>query len=163
MMRCPANGNDKETSSLVTQTTKVSLDELMEVVGHGPFQRILLLMTAATQLADAMELLLISFLTEQIHCTTEWGKQAGEMSISLISTVVFVGMLFGGIGVGRLSDTYGRRVGFLCSTVSMTHESVQVRLTNHDRRHYVEYVGCFAPLQIHLRCFSCFVFSSVWG
>jgi MFS family permease len=116
-MRCPVSNNERETTALV-QTTKVSLDELLEVVGYGSFQNILLLMTAATQLADAMELLLISFLTDQIHCNTEWGKQAGAASISLISTVVFVGMFFGGIGIGRLSDTYGRRVGFLCSTVS---------------------------------------------
>ena len=40
----------------------LELDDALEMVGYGRFQRRLLLLTGATQCADAMELLLITFL-----------------------------------------------------------------------------------------------------
>jgi hypothetical protein len=40
----------------------LELDDVLETVGYGRFQRRLLLLTGATQCADAMELLLITFL-----------------------------------------------------------------------------------------------------
>jgi MFS family permease len=44
----------------------------------------------------------------------EWGID--DSTISLISTVVFVGMLVGAIGAGRVSDVLGRRQGYLATT-----------------------------------------------
>ena len=52
-----------------------TLEEGVKALGYGPFQRRLLLLTASTQLADAMELMLLPFLTHGkllIHvCTIE--------------------------------------------------------------------------------------------
>ena len=79
------------------QATSMTLNAAMEHVGFGRFQWRLLLVTGATQLADAMELLLVTFLPRAIRCD---GSFAGRINESALSTSVFCGMLFGA-GAGK--------------------------------------------------------------
>jgi MFS family permease len=57
--------------------------------------------------------MLLSFLGPAIHCA--WGVRPA--SESLLSSVVFVGMLAGVYVLGLVSDQYGRRRGFLASAL----------------------------------------------
>ncbi|KAL8209410.1 hypothetical protein R6Q57_006142 [Mikania cordata] len=66
-------------------------------------------------IAEAMEMMLLSFVGPTIQ--REWGLSSSEES--LISTVTFVGMLVGAYVWGIVSDSYGRKKGFLgASTVT---------------------------------------------
>jgi len=91
----------------------LELDDALEMVGYGRFQRRLLLLTGATQCADAMELLLITFLPRQVRCTTDWGHSLDDSSLS---TAVFCGMLLGALGAGVVADRWGRRAAFIGTT-----------------------------------------------
>ena len=91
----------------------LELDDVLETVGYGRFQRRLLLLTGATQCADAMELLLIAFLPRQVRCTTDWGHSLDDSSLS---TAVFCGMLLGALGAGVVADRWGRRAAFIGTT-----------------------------------------------
>jgi MFS family permease len=91
-----------------------SLDEVIEVVGYGRYQRRLLVLTAFTQVADATELMLMSYLTsDAVWCATPWSTVPGSQQ--LVSSCVFAGMLVGALGIGLLSDECGRRTGYVCA------------------------------------------------
>eukprot|EP00937_MAST-01D_sp_MAST-1D-sp2_P000254 g254.t1 len=102
-----------QPESSVSSGPSIGLDEALELVGHGTFQRRLLLLTGATQLADAMELLLITFLPRQVRCHTAWGA---SLSDAALATAVFCGMLLGALGAGVLADRRGRRAAFIATT-----------------------------------------------
>ena len=81
--------------------------------GFGRFQWQLLCYTGLAWLADACEVMLLSFLGPAARC--EWGlSPAAE---SALSSVVFVGMLAGVWSLGALADVVGRRHGFLLSAM----------------------------------------------
>ncbi|KAL4859828.1 Organic cation/carnitine transporter 7 [Chlorella vulgaris] len=82
-------------------------------IGFGKAQALLLFYCGLAWLADALETMLLSFLGPAIHCA--WG--VGPASESLLSSVVFVGMLAGVYVLGLVSDQYGRRRGFLASAL----------------------------------------------
>jgi MFS family permease len=105
------NGGDSRRASA---PRTVSLEACIEAVGHGKFQRRLLLLTGATQMADAMELMIISFLGTEAAC--DFGL--GDGQAALLKTSVFVGMLAGALGIGILSDRVGRRKGY-AATVAL--------------------------------------------
>ena len=91
-----------------------SLDEVIEAVGYGRYQRRLLVLTAFTQVADATELMLMSYLTsDAVWCATPWSTVPGSQQ--LVSSCVFAGMLVGALGIGLLSDECGRRTGYVCA------------------------------------------------
>ena len=79
--------------------------------GFGRFQWLLLCYTGLAWLADACEVMLLSFLGPAARC--EWGLSPGAESA--LSSVVFVGMLAGVSSLGALADAVGRRLGFLIS------------------------------------------------
>ena len=59
-------------------------------------------------MADAMEMMLLSFLGPAVAC--EWGLSPAQEAA--LSTSVFVGMAFGGFLWGAASDAFGRRAAF---------------------------------------------------
>ncbi|KAF5787667.1 putative major facilitator, sugar transporter, major facilitator superfamily [Helianthus annuus] len=63
-----------------------------------------------------MEMMLLSFVGPAIQ--PEWGLSANQES--MISTVAFAGMLVGAYSWGLVSDTYGRKKGFLGSAILTT-------------------------------------------
>jgi len=94
--------------------TALSVDEALDLIGYGPFQQRLMLLTAFSQLADATELMLMSYLTAPaVWCSTPWADVPGGQSA--VQTSVFLGMLVGALSIGRLADLAGRRRGYLVS------------------------------------------------
>ncbi|XP_038992882.1 organic cation/carnitine transporter 7-like isoform X2 [Hibiscus syriacus] len=94
---------DYETAGLYT------LDEALETVGFGRFQAFVLGYAGLGWFAEAMEIMILSFIGQAVK--TEW--QLSSTQESLLSTIVFAGMLIGAYTWGILSDNYGRRKGFL--------------------------------------------------
>ncbi len=66
-----------------------------------------------TQLADATELLVMSFLSSQMPCI--W-HSVGAAQTNLLSTAIFVGMLVGAFGGGHFADHFGRRLSYIVMT-----------------------------------------------
>ncbi|GAB5359223.1 hypothetical protein AAMO2058_000526000 [Amorphochlora amoebiformis] len=102
--------NDPEYRRLITpssQRTHVLVSEALEQMGYGKFQLRLLAFAGATQLADAMELLTISFLSHELKCP--WGL--GPQGAAGLQLAVLIGMGIGAIASGVVSDRHGRRTG----------------------------------------------------
>ncbi|CAA0821493.1 Organic cation/carnitine transporter 7 [Striga hermonthica] len=86
-----------------------TLDEALDTVGFGKYQGLLLAYGALGWISDAMEMMILSFVGSAVE--SEWDLSPGEKS--LISTVVFAGMLVGACFWGMISDSYGRKKGIL--------------------------------------------------
>ncbi|KAL5540128.1 hypothetical protein UlMin_042352 [Ulmus minor] len=86
-----------------------TVDEALSAVGFGKFQAILLLYAGLGWFADAMEIMILSFIGPALR--THWSLSSAHQS--LLTTVVFAGMLLGAPLWGLLSDSYGRRKGLL--------------------------------------------------
>ncbi|KAJ4798857.1 Organic cation/carnitine transporter 7 [Rhynchospora pubera] len=91
-----------------------TVDEALLSLGFGKFQAFVLAYAGFGWLSEAMEMMLLSFIGPSIR--TEWGISDGQES--LISSVVFAGMLIGACTWGFISDNYGRRMGFLCTATT---------------------------------------------
>ncbi|OQS00033.1 hypothetical protein THRCLA_06293 [Thraustotheca clavata] len=91
----------------------ISIHDAIKLVGYGRFQQILFVVSGLMFMADAVEVMLLSFL--QILVKDEWNlsyaQQAG------ITAAVFAGELPGALFWGFFGDKYGRRMGFLWSTL----------------------------------------------
>lgn len=92
----------------------LALEDAIEQVGFGRFQRKLMVLCGLGWAADAMEVLLISFALPSI--AQEWNLTGPQMA--LLTTAIFLGMLLGAWVWGRLSDTHGRKLGFV-STIGI--------------------------------------------
>lgn len=90
-----------------------TLDEGLVAVGFGKFQALVLVYAGLGYFAEAMEIMILSFVGLAVK--TEWGLSSGQES--LLTTVVFAGMLIGANSWGLMSDKYGRRKGLLGSTI----------------------------------------------
>lgn len=82
-----------------------TLDEALAVVGFGKFQALVLAYAGLGAMAEAMEVMILSFIGPSVK--EEWGLSSGQES--LITTMVFAGMLVGAYFWGVISDNYGRR------------------------------------------------------
>ena len=82
-----------------------TLDEALSIMGFGKFQVGVFAYAGLGWVAEAMEMMLLSFVGPAIQ--PEWGLTSSEES--LISTVAFFGMLVGAYLWGVVSDSYGRK------------------------------------------------------
>jgi len=82
--------------------------DAVDAAGFTRFHWLLLLLAGAVWAADAMEMMLLSFIGPALAC--EWGLSAGQEAA--LSTAVFGGMLAGAGAWGALSDACGRRAAF---------------------------------------------------
>ena len=87
----------------------LSIDEAIERVGNGPFQHRILVAAGLCFMADAMEVLLLSFLSTVLK--HEW--DLSESSVDSIVAVVFAGALLGTLVLGTAGDLCGRKPVFL--------------------------------------------------
>lgn len=90
-----------------------TLDEALTIVGFGKFQAFVLVYAGLGTMAEAMEIMILSFIGPAVK--SEWGLSSGQES--LITTVVFAGMLIGAYSWGVISDRCGRRMGLLSIAV----------------------------------------------
>ena len=90
-----------------------SVDDALETIGLGRFHLLLVVSVMPVWLADAMEMVLLSFLAPATSC--HWDLTASEAA--LLTSVVFVGMLVGAVFWGVFNDHFGRKLGYGLSTV----------------------------------------------
>uniref|UniRef100_A0A0E0D3Z5 Major facilitator superfamily (MFS) profile domain-containing protein n=1 Tax=Oryza meridionalis TaxID=40149 RepID=A0A0E0D3Z5_9ORYZ len=88
-------------------------DEALEFMGFGKFQLLVLAYAGMGWVVESMEIMLLSFVGPLVR--EEWNISAENES--LLSSVVFAGMLIGASGWGFVSDKYGRRICLLFSTL----------------------------------------------
>ncbi|KAL5217775.1 hypothetical protein ABZP36_018459 [Zizania latifolia] len=88
-------------------------DEALALMGFGKFQALVLVYAGMGWVAESMELMLLSFVGPLVR--KEW--KISPQNESLLSSVVFAGMLIGACAWGFVSDKYGRRTGLLYSTL----------------------------------------------
>ena len=77
-----------------------TIDEVMEEIGVGKFQYFVFLICGISFMADAVEVSLLSFLAECLE--VEWDLT--EVQKSSLTSVVFVGQLFGSYIWGPFAD-----------------------------------------------------------
>lgn len=82
-----------------------TVDEALMAMGFGNFQGLMLVYAGMGWVAEAMEMMLLSFVGPAIQ--SEWSLSSHEES--LITSVVFAGMLVGAYSWGIVSDKHGRR------------------------------------------------------
>ncbi|KAL6656473.1 hypothetical protein ACP70R_007299 [Stipagrostis hirtigluma subsp. patula] len=85
-----------------------TVDEALVSMGFGKFQAFVLAYSGMAKISEAMEMMLLSFVGQSVQAEWELSAEAE----SLITSVVFVGMLVGAYAWGIVSDNHGRRVGF---------------------------------------------------
>ncbi|XP_073004586.1 organic cation/carnitine transporter 7-like isoform X1 [Typha latifolia] len=86
-----------------------TVDEALMSLGFGNFQIFVLAYAGMGWVAEAMEMMLLSFIGPSLQL--QWELSSHQES--MITSVVFVGMLLGAYTWGIVSDNYGRRQGFL--------------------------------------------------
>lgn len=101
-------------SQMDDQSLVYTLDEALSAVEFGNFQGLVLFYAGLGWFADAMEIMLLSFVGPTVK--SEWGLSSSEEG--LLTTVVFAGMLLGAYLWGLISDNYGRRHMSFLSTSS---------------------------------------------
>ncbi|XP_047325337.1 organic cation/carnitine transporter 7-like [Impatiens glandulifera] len=93
-----------------------TVDEALTAVGFGKFQYYILAYAGLGWISEAMEVMILSFVGPAVKL--KWGLSSSEES--LITTVVFAGMLVGAYSWGLISDNYGRRRGLLSVAIVST-------------------------------------------
>uniref|UniRef100_A0A7C8ZTL1 Major facilitator superfamily (MFS) profile domain-containing protein n=1 Tax=Opuntia streptacantha TaxID=393608 RepID=A0A7C8ZTL1_OPUST len=94
-------------------TQKYSIDDALTATGFGKFQILLLAYAGMGWVSEAMEMMLLSFVGPAIQA--EWGLSSNQES--MITSVVFAGMLIGAYSWGAVSDKFGRKRGFLITAI----------------------------------------------
>ncbi|CAM6017667.1 unnamed protein product [Sphagnum balticum] len=108
-----SQGLDPGTDEGVLHNRCITVDEAIETIGFGKFQLGMLAYTGLVWLADAAEMILLSFIGPAAKC--EWGLSSSEEGA--ISSVVFAGVFLGAYAWGIVSDIHGRRLGFIATAL----------------------------------------------
>ncbi|CAL9682614.1 unnamed protein product [Knipowitschia caucasica] len=111
----PVNNNedkpDKSTASNPTQT--YSVEDAVETIGFGRFHILLFVIMGASNIVEAMEIMLLAVVSPEIRC--EWHLE--DWQVALVSTMVFLGFMVCGVLAGYLADRYGRWTVVFCGFV----------------------------------------------
>lgn len=86
-------------------SARYTVDEALLAMDFGKFQYLVLLYAGMGWISEAMEMMLLSFVGPAVQ--HKWGLSSHQES--LITSVVFIGMLVGAYSWGMVSDKYGRR------------------------------------------------------
>ena len=105
---------EMDNHGVVTENedTKYSVEEIVEHVGFGKYQILLLCVAGFSWMADAMEMMILAILGPVSRC--EWFLEPWDEA--LLSTVVFVGMFVSSSLWGKVCDQYGRKSGIVLSS-----------------------------------------------
>jgi MFS family permease len=108
------DGNDRDIRTMIATPGAFCVQEALDYIGFGKYQLYLLGFVGLAWMADAMEMMLLSFIGPAMRC--EFGVTADAEGA--LTSVVFVGMMLGAPGWGILSDMRGRKPALLFSTVT---------------------------------------------
>jgi Major Facilitator Superfamily len=103
----PTNSITNEDAS--SEEATMTVDEAIERIGMGYFQLVVLTAAGLCFAADAMQVLLLSFLSEVLRL--EWNLTNDETAF--ITSILFIGAIFGTLTLGPLADKKGRKPVFL--------------------------------------------------
>ncbi len=92
----------------MTEERAMTVGQAVEEIGVGPFQYKLLAICGASWAADAMEVVIISYVIPSV--IRQWSLTSGQAG--LIGTAIFIGMLVGAWFWGTITDYVGRKIGF---------------------------------------------------
>ena len=120
----PTDQETGDLSSLIQSQDGVDSDGVvreyetaLKYLGFGLFHILLLMINGTALLSDAIEVLSISFVLPVLNRPEEYG--VGDSEEAVLSSIIFVGMLFGSYVWGSLADIIGRRTTIVASlTVS---------------------------------------------
>ncbi|CAN0840301.1 Organic cation/carnitine transporter 7 [Linum grandiflorum] len=98
---------------MADQNAGYTVDEGLVSVGFGKFQVLVCLYAGMGWLSEAMEMMILSFIGPAVK--SKWNLSANQET--LLSVVVFAGMLVGAYSWGAVSDRLGRRNGFLVTAL----------------------------------------------
>ena len=101
-------GPEIDEDGIVTEY-EVALKHL----GFGPFHVFLMIVNGIAYCADAVEILSLAFVLPLLNKPDEFGMSNTEGAI--LSSVIFIGMLFGSYIWGSVADITGRRITMLLS------------------------------------------------
>lgn len=104
--------DDSENNNIV----RMNVEEAIDRVGMGFFQYQILFACGLCFMADAMEILLLSFLA--VILRGQWGLSEGQVD-SLVS-VVFAGAMIGTIVLSPLGDRWGRKPVLLITACTIS-------------------------------------------
>lgn len=90
-----------------------TVDDALAAVGFGKFQILVLGYAGMGWISEAMEMMLLSFVGPALQ--SAWNLSSHQES--MITSVVFAGMLVGAYSWGVVSDKHGRRKGFLITAM----------------------------------------------
>ena len=85
----------------------ILLDEVISRIGVGKFQIKLLFIVSIIWVADALEMMMISFISPALACDFD----LTDSSKAALTTMIFIGMFFGAFAWGIFDDRYGRKKG----------------------------------------------------
>ncbi|KAG6581245.1 Organic cation/carnitine transporter 7, partial [Cucurbita argyrosperma subsp. sororia] len=120
------------------ESPRYTIDEALVSMGFGNYQILVLVYAGMGWVSEAMEMMLLSFVGPAVQ--SAWSLSPREES--LITSVVFAGMLVGAYSWGIVSDIYGRRKGFF---ITATITSI------------AGFLSVFAPNYISLLILRCLV------
>ena len=112
----PSTFISTETLKIKNKTKSITVDEAIEAIGSGTFQRRILFSTGLCFAADSMEVMMLAFLSPILK--DEWDLSYGQSAG--IASVVFAGALMGTLILGALGDLYGRRPSYLIAASIVT-------------------------------------------
>jgi MFS family permease len=90
---------------------EIGIEEVIEILGFGRYQYYILAFAVLCWIADAFEIMILSFLSYSVSCY--WNLERTQTAF--LSTAVFLGMMIGAASWGQISDKYGRRYGLILS------------------------------------------------
>ena len=125
-----SNGNDSDPTSKYRYY--VQIDDAIERIGTGTFQNQVLLAAGLCFMADAMEVLLLSFLSTVLK--HEWNLS--EREVDSIVAMVFAGSLVGTLVLGPAGDKFGRKPIFAITALIIAVSGVATAFC----RNYLELV-----------------------
>jgi hypothetical protein len=104
----PLYGPIQEVPIVQEKLVEISIDDAIESLGMGPFQRRILIAAGLCFAADSMEVLLLSFLAVVLQ--SEWNLTVDQTAA--ITSIVFAGAMIGTLVLGPLADRIGRKPVF---------------------------------------------------
>ncbi len=97
----------------MTQERTMTIGQAIEQIGVGRFQYKLLTICGLGWAADAMEVIIISYVIPAV--IQEWSLSSGQAGA--IGTAIFIGMLIGAWFWGTITDYVGRKPGFVLTVL----------------------------------------------